>query len=232
MQDRIKGLLFDKDGTLFDFNQTWTAWCRDFIGHLAQGDPAVEARLAKALEYDMATSRFGPTSPVIASTLDIIANIAFAALPGHDPHKILAHMRESATQARQSPAVPLVPLLDSFLARGLKLGLATNDAEAPARAHLASAGILDHFHFIAGYDSGFGAKPETGMQIAFCAATGLRPEQVAMIGDSTHDLHSGREAGMFTIGVLTGPATAEDLAPHADVVLANIGHIPEWLAHR
>ena len=52
-----------------------------------------------------------------------------------------------------------------------------------------------------------------------------------MIGDSTHDLHSGREAGMFTIGVLTGPATAEDLAPHADVVLANIGHIPQWLGH-
>jgi phosphoglycolate phosphatase len=34
---------------------------------------------------------------------------------------------------------------------------------------------------------------------------------------------------MRTIGVLTGLALAEDLAPLADVVLPDIGHIPAWL---
>jgi hypothetical protein len=48
---------------------------------------------------------------------------------------------------------------------------------------------------------------------AFCRTTALTPPQVAMIGDSVHDLHSGRAAGMFTIGVLTGPAEHGDLAP-------------------
>ena len=50
-----------------------------------------------------------------------------------------------------------------------------------------------------------------------------------MIGDSTHDLDSGRAAGMATVGVLTGLATRADLAPHADVVLADIGALPAWL---
>ena len=50
-----------------------------------------------------------------------------------------------------------------------------------------------------------------------------------MIGDSTHDLLAGRAAGMITIGVLTGPAPHEELAPFADVVLADIGKIPDWL---
>lgn len=231
MKNRIKGLLFDKDGTLFDFSRTWATWCSDFILHMAAGDASIEARLADALQFDMKNARFAPMSPIIANTLGEIAQIVYAALPDRDPAQILHHMRQSATLAQQTPAVPLVPLLDGFLGRGLKLGLATNDGEDPARAHLQAAGILGHFHFIAGYDSGFGAKPATGMQRAFCAATGLEPRQVAMVGDSTHDLHSGREAGMLTIGVLTGPALAEDLAPHADVVLRDIGQIPRWLGH-
>ena len=50
-----------------------------------------------------------------------------------------------------------------------------------------------------------------------------------MIGDRTHDLDSGRAAGMTTVGVLTGLATRADLAPHADVVLDDIGALPAWL---
>jgi phosphoglycolate phosphatase len=37
---------------------------------------------------------------------------------------------------------------------------------------------------------------------------------------------------MLALGVLTGLAEREDLAPHADVVLPNIGHIAGWLAQR
>ncbi len=40
----------------------------------------------------------------------------------------------------------------------------------------------------------------------------LQPARVVMVGDSRHDLVAGRAAGMRTVGVLTGPARAEDLA--------------------
>jgi phosphoglycolate phosphatase len=50
-----------------------------------------------------------------------------------------------------------------------------------------------------------------------------------MVGDSRHDLEAGRAAGMRTVAVLTGIAGAADLAPHADVVLADIGGLPGWL---
>ncbi|EPX85444.1 HAD-superfamily hydrolase, subfamily IA, variant 1 family protein [Salipiger mucosus DSM 16094] len=53
-----------------------------------------------------------------------------------------------------------------------------------------------------------------------------------MVGDSTHDLIAGRAAGMQCVGVLTGPAAAEDLASQADVVLPDIGHLPGWLGDR
>ena len=81
----------------------------------------------------------------------------------------------STAAAPQVEAMPLVPLLDRLLAAGLTLGLATNDFGGPARSHLERAGILDRFAFVAGYDSGHGAKPEPGMLAAFCAATGIPP---------------------------------------------------------
>jgi phosphoglycolate phosphatase len=129
-----------------------------------------------------------------------------------------------------SEAVPLRPLLSALRGRGLRLGVATNDSEAPARQHLANHGITDCFDFISGYDSGHGAKPGPGMCLAFASQLGLDPARVAMVGDSRHDLEAGRAAGMRVVAVLTGVARREDLEPHADVVLPDIGAIPDWLS--
>ena len=92
--------------------------------------------------------------------------------------------------------------------------------------------MLDLFDFVAGYDSGYGGKPEPGQLLGFCANTGLAPADCIMVGDSTHDLDAGRAAGMRTIGVLTGPAPASELRPLADLVLASIADIPAWIARQ
>lgn len=145
---------------------------------------------------------------------------------------LLDLINAEAAAAPQAAAVPLAPLLDSLRARGLRLGLATNDGEVPARAHLKAAGVLDRFDFIAGSDSGHGGKPGPGQLLAFARQMGIAPDRAVMVGDSTHDLAAGRAAGMITIGVLTGLATAEVLAPYADAVLPDIGGLPAWLDDR
>ncbi len=229
MQGRIRGVLFDKDGTLFDFQATWGGWAAGFFRELSGGDAALEARIASAMGFDSNTHRFHNDSVVVARTAHEVAEALTRTVPGWSVDKMLARMNETASAAPQIQPVPLVPLLAGLRARGLKLGLATNDAEAPARAHLNTAKITHLFDFIAGFDSGFGGKPDTGMQCGFCAQTGLTPDQVVMVGDSVHDLQSGHRAGMTTIAVLSGVAKRAELAPHADVVLANIGGIPAWL---
>ena len=108
----------------------------------------------------------------------------------------------------------------------------TNDSESVARAHLRAAGIEGMFDFVAGADSGHGAKPSPGPLLAFATAMGHAPDRVVMVGDSLHDLAAGRAAGMWTAGVLTGMADADTLAPMADVVLPDIGHLPDWLSAR
>jgi phosphoglycolate phosphatase len=53
-----------------------------------------------------------------------------------------------------------------------------------------------------------------------------------MVGDSRHDLIAGRAAGMPTLAVLTGVADEAELAPFADVVCPDIGHLPRLAGHR
>jgi phosphoglycolate phosphatase len=226
----IKGILFDKDGTLFDFQATWSAWARTMLTDLAAGDAARAASLGTRIGYDFGAGVFDPSSLVIAGTPDDIVGALLPALPGIGPAELVARLNAAAARAPQAEAVPLGPLLGVLRSMGMALGVATNDAEAPARAHLAAAGQEDAFDFIAGYDSGFGGKPGPGMCLGFSQAVGLDPAHVLMVGDSTHDLEAGRAAGMRTIAVLTGMAGAEVLAPLATAVLPDIGHLPGWIA--
>ncbi|HET9068292.1 MAG TPA: HAD family hydrolase [Amaricoccus sp.] len=229
MSQPIRGLVFDKDGTLFDFHATWSAWCDGFIRDLCGPDPTRVERLARRLDFDLDAGRFAPSSPMIAGTMEVIVEAVRDVLPERDETGLRHLILTTSAAAHQIEVTPLLPLIDRLIAAGLTLGIATNDNEAPARAHLERAGILDRFAFVAGYDSGHGAKPTPGQLLAFCALTGIPPGECAMIGDSTHDLDSGRAAGMTAIGVLTGLATRADLAPHADVVLDDIAALPAWL---
>ena len=42
------------------------------------------------------------------------------------------------------------------------------------------------------------------------------PQQIALVGDTLHDLECARAAGAIAVAVLSGVASREDLAPHAD----------------
>lgn len=224
----IDGIVFDKDGTLFDFRLSWGRWTAALLRTLTQNDAAA-AKLGDVIGFDLITGNFAPDSPVIAATPIEIAQTMLPHLPGRDLHGLVDQMNTLSAATEMSPAVELAPLLSNLRTRGLKIGLATNDTEAPARAHLAAAGVLHMFDFVSGCDSGFGSKPAPGQLLAFAARFGLDPRRVAMVGDSHHDLISGRAAGMYAVAVLTGVAAATDLAPHADAVLQNINALPDWI---
>lgn len=227
----IDGIVFDKDGTLFHFQATWGVWTEGFITDEAGGDAALRGRLAYALGFDLVRKGFYPDSPVIAATTGEVAAIVHPLLPRYSLDGLRARMDARAMSLKNVEAAPLLSLFTGLKARGLKLGLATNDTEAPARAHLAASSIDHLFDFVAGFDSGWGGKPAPGQLLAFASAVGLDPARCAMVGDSLHDLHAARAAGMVAVGVLTGMADEATLDQAADVVLESIADLPDWLDH-
>ena len=223
----IRAILFDKDGTLFDFQATWGAWAQALLTDLAEGNRALVQELAAAIDFDLSSARFRPSSPVIGGTGREVVNLLAPFVPALDPAALERRIAAEAVAAPLVEAVPLRPLLERLRAQGCKLGIATNDYEAVGRDHVSE--VIDLFDFIAGFDSGHGAKPEPGMLLAFARVCDVAPRDVLMVGDSRHDLLAGRAAGMATMGVLTGVASAADLAPLADVVHHDIGHLPRVL---
>lgn len=229
ISDKFKAVLFDKDGTLFDFRGTWDAWAGEFLPKLCKGDPARLEAMALALDFDLAAGAFLPGSIVIAGSNREVAEVAAKVLQRADEDEVEREIAASAAHAPIVPTVPLNPFLSALCDQGYKLGVMTNDAQSVAEAHLLAAGVRDHFDFVCGSDSGFGAKPDPAPLLAFCRHVGVDPFHTVMVGDSCHDLHAARAAGMAGVGVLTGVARAPELAPFADAVLGDIGELPDWL---
>lgn len=225
----ISTVLFDKDGTLFDFRSSWGDWTAALCLDLAGGDSGRAATIADAIGFDMENRAFSEDSPVIAGTPGEIAELLLPFVPGMSPAGLVSKMNVLAAEAPQVEAAPLMPLMQDLRRRGMTLGVITNDAMSPAKAHLRSAGILHHIERVIGCDCGFGQKPGPGQIRAFLEITGVEPSETVMVGDSAHDLAAARAAGCHGIGVLTGLATERQLAPLATAVLPSIAELPAWL---
>ncbi|MEM7546390.1 MAG: HAD family hydrolase [Pseudomonadota bacterium] len=234
---RIRGAVFDKDGTLIDFSASWRGMVEGMLQDYAAGDEALANTLGLAIGYDRRTGLFLPGSPIVADSTDVVAGLIAELLSGPTAAEIEAdaNRRAAASGAGDDSGVAPVAGLREAINRlkdmELHLGIATHDGEAAARTHASVLGILDEMSYIVGYDSGEGQKPGPGMVLGFCRVTGLAPADIVMVGDSVHDLEAGKSAGVAaSVAVLTGPATERELAPLADVVLPSVAELPDYLS--
>jgi phosphoglycolate phosphatase len=186
----------------------------------------VKSALAAAAHFDMARQSFLPSSPIIAGTNREAAEIFASVVTEHSVEELEDILMNATLDAPQSEVVPLADYFADLRARGFKTGVITNDTEAGAMSHLRQARATKHLDFIAGFDSGYGAKPAPDPLLAFATRVwALRLLRSRWLGTVRMTWYRRNGAGMYRIGVLTGMADYDDLAPYADVVLPHIGHI-------
>ncbi|WP_218823822.1 HAD family hydrolase [Inquilinus limosus] len=230
----IRGILFDKDGTLIDYDATWRPLNREAALFAAAGDPELALRLLEAGGADPHTGVVRADSLFAAGATPEIAAAFIAAGSPYGLDLLVPEIDRIFRTATTAPIRPTVAdpagLFRRLRGRGLTLGVASSDGEVAIRATLAMFGLLDLVDFIAGYDSGHGHKPNPGMVYGFCDATGLPPGAVLMVGDNRHDMAMGRAAGCgLCVGVLSGTGSVETLAGLADLCLPDIGGLEDLL---
>lgn len=229
----IRAILFDKDGTLIDFQRTWGPATHVVLSQLCDGDTAAFERVAAVSLFDPASRMLLPGSPVVIETTYGYGKLWAEAL-GRPLTKAFVDEIDGlffkATLDHLTAMGDVKALLTSFRARGLRLGLMTNDADANTRAQLKRLELDGLLEFVAAYDSGFGHKPDADPVLAFARQIGVAPAEIAVVGDTEHDLAAARAAGAVAVGVLSGPVPRERLEPHADVLLPSIAKLEDWLS--
>ena len=107
-----------------------------------------------------------------------------------------------------------------------KMAVLSNKPVIPSRAIVEALGMGPFFSQIYGGNSFPSKKPDPEGALKLVEESGVRPEQAAIIGDSHVDVRTGRNAGLWTVGVTYGFAThtLEDEPP--DVLVDH----PEELA--
>src|ERR1700761_4128295 len=179
---KIAGILFDKDGTLLDYDESWLPVNRELARIAAKDDAALADHLLRACGMDPETGHIVPDSLLAAGNTRQISEGLIAAGSTVPLEELVTRLDDLFSHAADF-SVPVTDLKAFFArmrARGYKLGIASSDNEHSIRQTAIRFGLLDYVDYIAGYDSGFGSKPEAGMVLGFCRTTGLAPEQVAV----------------------------------------------------
>lgn len=230
---RIRGILFDKDGTLVDFQKTWFAIGQAMALRAAGGSPDGADALLEAAGYDFARHRFRADSVFAAGTNADIVGLWYPDLTPAERRDVVRHFDTFTAAEGAARSVPLEGAREALArlhAAGIKLGIATNDSTSGAEQTLAAIGVAHLFDAAFGYDSVVNPKPAPDIVHAFADLTGLAPAELAMVGDNRHDLEMARAGGVgLAIGVLSGTGTRETLSPLADVVLDSVADLPAVL---
>jgi phosphoglycolate phosphatase len=229
----IRAILFDKDGTLVDFDRTWGPAVKTVLRQLAGENAVLYRELLNESGINGSGTYFRRDSPIISEPTNVFA-ARWAPMLGRraDPEffREVDRLLDDATSAHLMAIGEPKVIMSKLIEEGYRLGLATNDAEATARAHARKLGFEHLLIFIAGYDSGFGAKPNPGPVLAFATAVDVPIKDVVVVGDTPHDVATARAAGCKAVLVRTGPTASDDLErAKPDAIIASIAQLSAWL---
>jgi pyrophosphatase PpaX len=98
-----------------------------------------------------------------------------------------------------------VDLVHRLRTAGLRLGLVTSKNRLGAIRGLNLVGLGDTMEVIVGADDVTNPKPHAEPVERALALLQMLPETCLFVGDSHHDIHCGRSAGVWTAGVTWGP---------------------------
>ncbi|MBV70483.1 MAG: pyrophosphatase PpaX [Myxococcales bacterium] len=102
-------------------------------------------------------------------------------------------------------------IISTLQARQIRLGIVTSKPQSTARRGLRICGLEDAFEFVIGFDDVEHPKPHPEPVLKAVSLMDASPDACLFIGDSPHDILSGKRAGCLTAAALWGPFDVAEL---------------------
>lgn len=193
MQQKIKCILFDLDGTLIDsiplIRESFRYTVKKVLGKELP-DEILLANVGRPLEEQMKI-----ISPEKAEELV----------------KVYREHNHRYHDQMVKPVSGMKELLQWLKEKNVKTGVVTSKSSGLAERGLKVCGLDSFIEALVAADHVKKPKPD-GEPVAKCAALlGCRPEEAVYIGDSPYDIEAGKNCGAITIAVPFGPFSKETL---------------------
>ena len=105
----------------------------------------------------------------------------------------------------------IAEMLDELSARGLKLAILSNKADELTQQIVSDLLSAWHFEVVTGLHTEAHKKPNPIIALQISEKFGVLPEEIIYVGDTSTDMLTATNAGMYAVGVLWGFRTKEEL---------------------
>jgi phosphoglycolate phosphatase len=217
---RIRLLVFDLDGTLIDSRLDLIHSVNAMLRHMGRPE----------LDGDVIASYVGDGAPALVRRA--LENTDDEALLRRGLEYFLnyyrAHKLDHTTVYEGIPQI-LAGLAQPVNGTRRLMTVLSNKPVHPSRAIVEALGLAGYFASVYGGNSFATKKPDPLGVRVILEETGVAADEALMIGDSSIDVLTGRNAGMWTCGVTYGfsPGSLEEVPP--DVVIDSAPELGELL---
>jgi phosphoglycolate phosphatase-like HAD superfamily hydrolase len=234
---QAQAIIFDKDGTLIDFDAMWGGW----VVYLAEQIKAVSGlevceALCLAMGFDQTSRKVlahgklasRPMSQLYQLTIDVMQSFGLG--PGQAEGIVEKAWCIPDPILLAKPLTDLRALFSNLLNHGIQIAIATADDRASTQTMIEAFDIEEYIAAMVCADDGIPSKPAPDMVLTICERLKIDPATVMVIGDTASDLKMARAADAgLAVGVLSGVSSTKDLIPYADILIASIDELYDYI---
>ncbi len=235
----VDAIIFDKDGTLIDFDAFWVSVSCKAIERVLEAFAMKPNLLPEILEAFGVRDGVTDINGVLCKgTYEQMGEIVYTILKNHGcvcscddvvTTVISAYNKNADAGEIRPTCVNLEEVLYDFKAQGKKLAVVTTDNAHITRKCLSALGIENLFERIYTDDGEYPTKPDPSCVFNFCELVGVEKERVIMVGDTLTDVRFAKNAGITSVGLARTEEQRNLLAMSADIVISDISQLRELI---
>ena len=139
---------------------------------------------------------------------------------------IVQHELEASEKAEVFP--DSIDLLNLLKSKGKSIGIITRNSKAASMKTLEISGLMKYMDVIVTREDVTKVKPDPEHVEVAIKYLEKKAGDTVVIGDHKYDILSGKRAGCYTIGILSG-VSSEELLKEADLIVSSLDEIISFL---